>query len=107
MALVDATKYRLGFIFSVISVAQIEGEHRAVQQPLVEHIVRWGSDVVHADGVVSKTKDAIESSKSECQTRFRCRLGEILFLDLHITNSKSVLRHVSAKASRAISNFES
>lgn len=103
--LVDTTENGLGFLL-VIGVTKIEGKYRFVQKTLVEHIVKWGNNAVDTDGVVTQTHDSIEATKGKGKAGLRSGLGEVLLLDLQITNLESVLRDETFKRTGSVTNGE-
>lgn len=105
--LVDATENSLRLILlTILGVAEIESEDGFVKKILLDHVVEWRRDLVDGDGVVSETKNAIESTEGKSKTGFLSRFSEKLVLDLNITNGHDVLGDKAAQTSRAITDLE-
>lgn len=105
VVLVDATEGSLRVV-SILGVAKVESENGLIQETLLNHVVEWWGNLVDGDGVISKTKDTIETAECESKTWLLSSLSEKLVLDLQVTNCHGILRNETAKAARAISDLE-
>lgn len=105
MVLVDATEDGLR-LRALVGVAKVEGEHGLVQQTLVERVVERRNNLVHADGVVTKTENTIEPAEGKRETGLGSGFCEVLVLDLQVTNLESVLGHETAERSRSVADLE-
>lgn len=104
--LVNTTKGSLGIVALLVGVAEIESEHRLIEQLLVQHVVERGDDPVDRDGVKAQTQDAVETAKGESQTGLARRLSEVLFLDREIANTDGILRDKARQAARPVADAE-
>lgn len=89
---------------TVIRAAEIEGEHRLVNQLLVNHVVEWWRDVVDGNRVIAQTQDAIEATKSKSQTRLAGDFSKELVFDLEVSNPQKVLGDETCNLARAVAD---
>jgi hypothetical protein len=106
VALVNATKSGLGLVALGVGIAQVEGENGLIQEFLVEHVVEGRNDLVDRNRIEAQTQDAIETAKGESKTGLAGGLGEVLLLDLQVSDLHDVLGHETREAARAILNGE-
>lgn len=106
MALIDAAKDSFRSSLSFRGIAKVEGEDGLVNEALVDKAVERWDNLVHGDGVVSKTQDAIEPAEGKGQTGFLGSLREELVLDLEVADGDGILRNESTQTARAILDCE-
>lgn len=105
VVLVNATKNCLR-LFTRVGVTEIEGEDRLIDQFLLNHVVKGRNNVVHADCIVAQAQDAVEPAEGESEAWLGGSLGEVLLLDLEISDLECILRYKAAKRTRPIPNLE-
>lgn len=103
---INTSEDSLALIALVVGVAEVEGEDGLIDGLLVDHLVKGRNDLVHGDGVVTKTEDAVEAAKGKGQTRLAGGLGEVLLLDLDVADGNVVLGHEAGQAARAVVDLE-
>lgn len=95
VVLVDTTKHGLRLGLLVVGITEVEREDGLVKQTLVDGRVERWDDTVDTDGVVSKTKDTVETAKGKGKTGLFGGFAEELVLDLEVTDLDGVLGNVS------------
>lgn len=106
VALVDTTKGSDRVITILVGIAKVESEHRLIHELLVDHVIEGRDHLVHGDGIIAKAENTIKATEGKSQTRLIGSFGEVLSLDLQVTNLEGVLRHEAAQAARSIANLE-
>lgn len=106
VALVDTTKGSDGVIAILVGVAKVESEHRLIHELLVDHVIEGRNHLVHGDGIIAKAENTIKATEGKSQTRLIGSFGEVLSLDLQVTDLEGVLRHEAAQAARSIANLK-
>lgn len=90
----------------LLRAAEAEAKNRLIEQLLREHVVEWRDDVVHRDGVVRETEDAVKFAKGKGESGFLDSLGKVLVLDREITNRHGVLRDITRKRAGTVADLK-
>jgi len=106
VSLINSSEDELATSAGVGVSVQPESEGGLGDQVLSNHVVENGDNIVDRDGLESKTKDTIELSKHEGESRLVSGLSENLVSHLESRDGDGILGEETAHLSRTILNLE-
>ena len=106
MIIVDTSEDSLRIITLGVGVAEVESEDLLVEEPLVDHVVKWWDALVDGDSVESETEDTVEATEGESQPWLLGSLSEVLTFDLQIADGEVVVGDETLHAAGAVVDLE-